>query len=262
MTRSPFDEDASRQLEAVYLTPDIVNQRRCTLQALALQKGEHVLDVGSGPGLLVADMARTVGPSGLVTGLDINTSMMRVAQRRCEPISSHVALVQGDATALPFPDEAFDVAVSTQVYEYIDDVAQALAEVYRILRPGGRILIIDTDWDSIVWNAKDTALMQRILDAWVERFADAHLPGSLSRLLADSGFSLRRRDVLVLLNPEYDVNTYSLTNGRILAKFVVGRRCITQHDVDAWKSDLRQLGSEGRYFFSLNRYLFVAEKPV
>ena len=62
MSRSPFDESASRQLEAVYLTPDIVSQRRTTLEALTLRKGESVLDVGSGPGLLVADIAKVVGP--------------------------------------------------------------------------------------------------------------------------------------------------------------------------------------------------------
>jgi arsenite methyltransferase len=57
---SVFDDDASRKLEAAYLTPDVVAQRRETLRALALQPGERVLDIGSGPGLLVAEMADVV----------------------------------------------------------------------------------------------------------------------------------------------------------------------------------------------------------
>jgi len=61
---SVFDAAASRKLEAAYLTPDVVEQRHATLRALGLRSGERVLDVGSGPGLLTAEMAQTVGPSG------------------------------------------------------------------------------------------------------------------------------------------------------------------------------------------------------
>jgi hypothetical protein len=64
--------------------------------------------------------------------------------------------------------------------------------------------------------------------------------------------------VLVLLNPEYDPNTYSVANGEIMADFVVGRGGISREEADAWTQDLQQLGREGRYFFSLNRYLFLA----
>jgi Mycolic acid cyclopropane synthetase len=64
---SVFDDDASRKLEAAYLTPDVVAQRRETLRALALQPGERLLDVGAGPGLLVAEVvgqSRSWHPSG------------------------------------------------------------------------------------------------------------------------------------------------------------------------------------------------------
>jgi hypothetical protein len=66
--------------------------------------------------------------------------------------------------------------------------------------------------------------------------------------------------VLVLFNPEYDPDTYSLTNGEIVADYVVGRQGITPDEAEAWIQDLQQLGREGDYFFSLNRYLFLADK--
>ena len=260
--RSPFDRDASRRLEAVYLSPEVVRQRRASLDALALRGGERVLDVGCGPGLLLADMAQTVGRSGLAAGLDVNAHMLLLARGRCAALGGAAVLVRGDVTALPFPDALFDAAVSTQVYEYVDDVARAIAELHRVLRPGGRALVVDTDWGSIVWNAGDPARMHRVLEAWLERFADPHLPRSLSRLLADAGFEVERRDALVLLEPEHDPDTYSVANGRIVADFVVGRRGITREEVDAWARDLERLGEEGRYFFSLNRYLFLVRRPV
>lgn len=259
--RAPFDREVARQLEAVYATPDVARQRRVSLEMLALRPGERVLDVGCGPGFLLAEMARVVGRSGLAAALDLNADMLSLARTRCQTVDGATVLVRGDATAIPFTEGGFDAAVSIQVLEYVGDVARALAELRRVLRPGGRALIVDTDWDSVVWNAGDAERMRRVLDAFVERFADPHLPRSLSRLLTDAGFELESRDALVLLDAEYDVNTYSLTNLPLIAGFAVGRRGITREEVEAWARDLERLGAEGRYFFSLTRYLFLAQVP-
>jgi arsenite methyltransferase len=102
--------------------------------------------------------------------------------------------------------------------------------------------------------------MQRILAAWNERFADPYLRRTLARRLHHAGFEIRSRDVLVLFNPNYDSDTYSVSNGRIMADFVIARQGIVRDEVEAWTRDLAQLGREGDYFFSLNRYLFLAEK--
>jgi arsenite methyltransferase len=202
---SVFDDTASRKLEAAYLTPDVVEQRHATLRALGLLPGERVLDVGSGPGLLTADMAQTVGPSGQVIGLDVSDAMLALSQRRCSDLNGagRVGLVKADATALPFPDATFDAATSIQVYEYVADLPSALAELHRVLRPGGRALILDTDWDSIVWHATDPDRMRRLLAAWTQRFADPHLPRSLTSQLRAAGFKVNQPQVLVLLNSDY-----------------------------------------------------------
>lgn len=259
---SVFNQDASRKLEATYQTPDVIAQRAATLQALALQAGERVVDVGSGPGLLAAEMAAQVGLAGHVIGLDLSDSMLALsAERRADSATGKcLSFLKADAARLPFADGMLDVGVSTQVYEYVPDVPAALAELYRVLRPGGRVLILDTDWDSIVWAAGDQGRMQRMLEAWVDRFADPHLPRSLSWQLQRAGFRVERREVLVLFNPEYDPHTYSVANGRIMADFVVAQGRMQRQEAEAWMRDLQRLGSEGRYFFSLNRYLFLATK--
>jgi arsenite methyltransferase len=261
---SVFDQDASRKLEATYQTPDVIAQRAATLHVLALQAGERVVDVGSGPGLLAAEMATQVGSDGRVIGLDLSDSMLALSRQRYADlaVSSYLSFLKADAVRMPFADNMFDVAVSTQVYEYVPDVPAALAEVYRVLRPGGRVLILDTDWDSIVWAAGDQARMQRLLEAWVDRFADPHLPRSLAWQLQDAGFQVERREVLVLFNPEYDPNTYSVANGQIMADFAVAQGRMPREEAEAWMRDLKRLGSQGRYFFSLNRYLFLATKRL
>ena len=153
-----FDEEEARRTEAIYMTPDVVAQRQETLRLLDLRIGERVLDVGSGPGLLAFDMGRTVGASGAVCGVDISEPMVSMAKARCST-QSWVTFQTGDATRLPVSDDAFDVAVCTQVYEYVSNVTRALAELRRVLRRGGRALIIDTDWDSIVRHSNDQGRM-------------------------------------------------------------------------------------------------------
>ena len=77
-----FDAEASRRVEATYTTPDVVEQRQAVLGALGLGPGERVIDIGTGPGLLAAEIAAAVGPDGLVCGIDISDSMLTLARAR------------------------------------------------------------------------------------------------------------------------------------------------------------------------------------
>jgi len=256
-----FDEEASRRVEATYLTPDVVAQRRKVLKALDLRPRERVVDIGSGPGLLASEMGAIVGPSGRVAGVDVSESMLAMSRLRCTG-QPWVEFESADATSLPFADGNFDAAVSTQVYEYVKDAETALAELFRVLRRGGRALVLDTDWESIVWHATDRARMDRILSVWNEHLVDPHLPRTLSRRLERAGFVLQLRSVIPVYNPEFDPNTYSYGLMGVIAAFVVGRQGVTQEEAQAWVEDLRKLGEAGAYFFSLNRYLFLAVKPL
>ena len=256
-----FDAEEARKLEAVYLTPDVVAQRREVLGLLALAPGERVVDVGSGPGLLAVEMAAAVGPTGRVCGIDVSDSMLALARgRETAPGSAPVEYLSGGVEHIPYPDGAFDVAVSTQVLEYVPDIPAALAEIRRVLRPGGRLLVLDTDWDSIVWRCGDRERMRRVLVAWEQHLADPHLPRRLTGELAAAGFDPDAPRVLPLLNVGFDPDTYSAGIMAIIAAYVVGRDGLTQDEVDAWAADLRGQGDGA--FFSLNRYLFGATRPA
>jgi arsenite methyltransferase len=261
-TGSVFDDLASRRLEALYSTPDIVNQRRRTIQRLAPHPGERILDVGCGPGLLTAEIAEEVGPTGHVMGIDTADAMIALSTQRAagSPLADRITLLKADAAALPFSGETFDAAVCVQVYEYVEDVETALSELHRVLKPGARTVILDTDWHSIVWNAADQQCMQHILQAWTQRFAHPTLPRRLSRLLRHAGFTIQHRAALVLFNPEYDHNSYSVVHLPIIADYVVEHGGVSRNDAAAWQDDLTNLGNEQLYFFSLNRYEFVARR--
>ena len=112
-----FDDETTRVVEEFNASRGAI-ERRCRIMAtLALQAGEAVLDVGSGPGHQAFDLSSVVGPDGRVQGVDPAESAIAIASRRCLGLSN-VHFELGDVTQLPFEDNTFDAVMSSQVFEY------------------------------------------------------------------------------------------------------------------------------------------------
>jgi len=109
-----------------------------------LAPGERVLDLGCGAGTDTLVAAQMVGPEGHVTGIDMTPEMLFRARAASLEIGlTNVELVEGEAERLPFPDRSFDVVISNGVIDLIPDKDAVFSELYRVLRPGGRIQIAD-----------------------------------------------------------------------------------------------------------------------
>ena len=160
MSQLPFDEATSRRLEKLYRTRDALRRRRVVREAIAAAPGERILDVGCGGGFYLAELLDAVGADGSLVGVDSSAAMLAMAARRCEG-HGNVTFRQGDATALPVDNAAFDATFSVQVLEYVPDVTAALVEMHRALRPGGRIVVWDIDWATVSWYSADPARFGR-----------------------------------------------------------------------------------------------------
>lgn len=256
-----FDAETARGIEALYRSPDAIRRRSRALELLVPRTGERILDVGCGPGFLATALGDAVGPTGKVCGIDTSAPMLELARRRCAE-QPWVELRAGDAGKPELGAASFDACLSVQVHEYVRDVAGSLQALASALRPGGRLLLVATDWDSIVWAAGDPARMARVLSAFEEHLAHQGLPRRLAPLLRAAGFALRRCEVLVQHNLALDPNTYVYGLMELIRRFVAGRRGVTREEADAWAADLLDLEKRGASFFSLNQYFFLAEKPA
>ena len=259
MTQLEFDEATNRLMEEFNASAGATRRRTRLLDVLALQPGEHVLDVGSGPGHYAFAMASAVGDTGRVAGFDIAKDSLETAQRRCAGLAN-VSFHLGDAVDLPFDAATFDAVLSTQTFEYLPNVGAALGEIARVLKPGGRVLIHDTEWDALTWHSTDRARMHRIMAVWDKHLADPHLPQTLGAKLTAAGFTGVGVETLVHVETTYDPASMSA----IVIKFVAGyvtSHGIPESEASAWADDLRALGSTGDYFFSSNEYIFTGIKP-
>jgi arsenite methyltransferase len=254
-----FDDDTSKQVEGLYTRPEMIRRRTRAAELLDLRWGESVIDIGCGPGFLCQEMSGSVGDSGKILGVDASASMLGLARKRCADIA-WVDLEEAFADSLPASDESFDAAISTQVFEYIEDVPAALAEVHRVLRSGGRTVILATDWRSLVWRSNDDERMNRIIHAFDTHLADPCLPRRLGPELRSAGFEVDSVDLFTLLNTKADPNTYAFSMIFAISRFVVDRGLIDAAEAQAWADDLLGLAAAGEYFFSLNQYFFVARK--
>ena len=111
-------------------------------EALEPAAGERILEIGPGTGYYTLDMAQWVAPEGTIEIFDLQQEFLdHVIRRAGESGIDNVIPTQGDATALPYPDDSFDAAVLTTVLGEIPDQDRALREIKRVLHPGGRLIV-------------------------------------------------------------------------------------------------------------------------
>jgi SAM-dependent methyltransferase len=125
-----------------HLVPAIFAPWANTLLELArLQPGERVLDAACGTGVVARAANSQVGASGTVTGLDLNPAMLEVARAAAGEAGRSIAWQEGNLEALPFADGSFDVVLCQQGLQFCPDKVAAVAELRRVLRPGGRLAL-------------------------------------------------------------------------------------------------------------------------
>jgi N-acetylglutamate synthase-like GNAT family acetyltransferase/2-polyprenyl-3-methyl-5-hydroxy-6-metoxy-1,4-benzoquinol methylase len=149
-----------------------------------LRPGETVLDLGSGPGRDLLAAARVVGPSGRAVGVDMTAEMRELAWKAAADAGlANVSIIDGDLERLPLACGSVDVVISNCVINLVDDKRRALVEAFRVLRPGGRLAVADTAFES-----EPPASVREDPDAWACCVGGSLVASDYEALLKDIGF--------------------------------------------------------------------------
>ena len=259
MSQLEFDQRTVERLNRLYATRDVLRRRELVRAALGARSGDRILDMGCGPGFYVIELLEAVGREGSVVGVDSSADMLTVAAKRAAG-HDNVEFHEADATSLPVPDASFERAVCVQVLEYVRDVPTALREMYRVLRPGGRMLVWDVDWATVSWYAIDRRLLRRMLAAWDKHLTHRSLPQTLAARLRNAGFRDVRMDAHTFATTELIPDAYGGSLVPLLEQYVAEQGGMSREEAKAWADEQRELGDRGEFFVTVTQFCFTATR--
>ena len=182
----------------------------------SLKVGETVLDLGSGGGIDVFLAAKKVGPKGKVIGVDMSEAMLeRAASNAAKNGYKNVEFRLGEIEKLPVSDGAVDVIISNCVINLSTDKNQVFREAYRVLRPGGRLMVSD-----LVTEGEIPEKVRRSFDAWAACIGGALEKQEYLQTIKNAGFEEAR----IVSEASYDIDVSSDLKGKITSVHVEARK--------------------------------------
>jgi len=244
---------------------DLLKQdKQRTYTLMHLQPGQTVLDVGCGPGTDTIPLAQVVGKSGQVVGVDHDAAMIAEAERRAEQAgcSAWCRHLQADATALPLQTSTCDACRSERLFQHVPDPTAVLAEMVRVTKPGGWIVVFDADWSTLSIDTPEVDLEQRLLRYRLEHLvANGYVGRQLYGLLRRQQFT----DIAVELHPiyltDYAVGRYGC-HLEVLETDALAAHVITEQELHRWRQSLERAQAIGAFYSHVMGVLVAGRKPT
>ncbi len=261
MTENTFYTDHWRDIEeervARYERMFVWREGHASLLApLDLRPGSRVLDYGSGPGFVTEGMAGIVGPTGQAYGVDLNAHFVGNATKRNSK-SSNISFHLVDGNRIPLADACVDRLLCKNVLEYVPDVKITLAEFRRVLEPGGRLLLIDSDWGFVAVEPWGRERTRRFFDAAAPAFKEPEIGRKLRTYLLDAGFD----DVDVRVQAGVDTEGGSLLVLRNMASYGGAFDSMSAGEIEALLEEAEAAVDDNRYLFCLPQFLVTGIRP-
>lgn len=228
--------------------PDVVARRHRSYELLRLRPGGRVADVGCGIGTVLLELAeRGAEP----VGVDVSEAMLVEAERRAPGSELHAA----DAARLPFPDGSLAGYRAERVFQHVADPGPAFAEALRVLEPGGRIVLVDQDWDAFIVDGDDRELTRAMLRG----FADSVANGWAGRR---NGLGLRAAG-FVEVEVEAETVTWNEMNAFLpsLKDAALDAGLVDEAAADGWIAEQLRRAEEGRFFGAMTHFVTSATRP-
>lgn len=230
-----------------------------SLEPLALEPSQTVLDFGSGPGFLALRVAEIVGPEGRVHGVDLNERFVAGAQARAREagLEDRITFHHVTNEQIPLPATTVDRVVCKNVLEYVPDAVHVLGQFYRVLKPGGRVLVMDSDWGFVLVNPWSPAEVREFFDAAAGAFREPFIGRRVPMLLRAAGFT----DVQVRITAFADTEGRAMHVLRNMEQYARDLGALSNERVEALMKRLEEGIERGTFLFSLPQFLVSAQRP-
>jgi SAM-dependent methyltransferase len=225
---------------------------------LAARPGESALDIGSGTGSETRVLAAAVAPDGTALGLEPNAGLRALAERRGGEADSPARFLDGDALALPLADASVDVVWCERVLQHLADPARAVGEIARVLRPGGRVALLDSDWATFILHPAAPEMRSALASVTRAAAATPEAGRHLAGWLADAGLVVDDHGSDVLLHDPRTV-TWPLVRG--LGAAALQQGLITEEQRDLLYADLTAAAERSAFHLSVTMFAVVAHRP-
>jgi ubiquinone/menaquinone biosynthesis C-methylase UbiE len=245
-----------RFLDQGNANPYIQKSKPIILDGLHLREGLFVLDVGCGTGADVVDIARRIGSSGAVTGVDISEAMVAEAQRRTAGSGLSVAFEVGNAMELRFDDGVFDGCRTERMLMHVPEPSRALSEMVRVTKTGGRISIFDFDWDTFVIDSPHRETTRRIVSSFCDSMRSGWIGRQLRRMFLERGMI----EVAVVAQQIFIGFEFLglLIGGHLTRAQRAG--ALDSTDVKKWWDDLHDSDAAGRFLAGFTAFIVSGTK--
>lgn len=255
------DEGASNPLVAFLdryeRLPDAIARRKRSYELLQLEKGSVVADVGCGAGTAVFEMDALVRPGGSVTGVDISEDLLAAGRARAARREIQVSLLLGNAEALPFADGSLHGYRAERLYQHLRAPEKFLKEAHRVLAPGGRIVLIDQDWDGVLVDSNDLTCTRAIARAQSGGIANGAVGRQYYRLLKDAGFTNVQVFADTHVSTSYEEYGFF---PELWAQVSEAMGVLDADKAQAWLADQRNRGASGRFFMAMTHFIALAQR--
>jgi SAM-dependent methyltransferase len=259
--RADADDDATVAevvfiLDAQDAAPSVERLRRWGLDGLGDLMGKEVVDVGCGTGTMVRRLASAVGPKGRVTGIEPNPKLRDVALKR-----GAANVVDAMGNGLPLKDGSVDFVWCERVLQHTAAPEEILAEIFRVLRPGGTAVILDSDHATRVVSDVDESVEEAVRTTFVTAIANGRSARLIPRQLVDAGFEVGW-DVgsAALVFPLDGSMMMPLMHG--IGGIAIADGLLTDAQLQVGITDMVAAGHRGHAFTSVTMFGFHARKPV
>ena len=244
-------------LDAGNALEDVKSVKRVMLAQLELHDGVSLLDVGCGTGDDVWYLARVVGPRGRVVGVDVSSAMIAEAKKRHATSELPVEFVEGDVQDLAFPEASFDRCRTERMLMHLNDPECALAEMVRVTRPGGKVVVFDFDWDTVFVDSPYKETTRKLVHAFSDGIKHGWIGRSLPRLFRVAGLT----EVTCVPHAVrwYGAFAHRIFDGHLAKAQQAG--VLSADELASWWHHLEQAEAAGQFHFGILGFIVSGRKP-